>query len=275
MKKQNFVKNRKIADAHAHIYPHKIAEKATESVGDFYGLSMSRVGTSEALIKSGSKIGVSHYLVCSVATKVEQVESINHFICEECAKHPEFIGLAAYHQDVPDPYPVLEKAKAQGLRGIKVHSDFQHFNIDDPIMMPVYQALIDLDMVILFHMGDSRYDFSAPTRLARVLEKLPALKCIAAHLGGYERWQEAGAVLQGENLYFDTSSSLAFLRQEEALSLIKRYGAQKVMFGSDFPMWSHTDELENFLALGLSEEENRQIFFDNFASLFLREKESA
>lgn len=120
------------------------------------------------------------------------------------------LDFGAYHQDVENPDKLLETVKASGLQGIKLHSDFQRCNIDDPKLMPIYGMLCELDMCVLFHMGDDRYDFSAPKRLARVLEKYPKLKCIGAHFGGYQRWKEAKECLAGagENLYFDTSSSL-------------------------------------------------------------------
>lgn len=258
----------RIADAHTHIYPEKIAEKATASVGDFYGLEMSRVGTSETLLRCGESIGVEKYLVCSVATKPEQVASINAYIAGECEKHPAFIGLAAFHQALEAPEAAIEHARALGLQGIKVHPDFQKFNIDDPVMLPVYRRLASLNMPILFHMGDDRYDFSAPVRLARVLDKVPDLKCIGAHFGGYRRWREAAKLLKGANLYFDTSSSLPFLEKQEAVDMIQHYGPDRMLFGTDFPMWDHQEELERFLALDLPAKIRDQILYDNFARFF-------
>ena len=136
--------------------------------------------------------------------------------------------------------------------------------------MPVYDMLCQLNLCVLFHMGDDRYDFSAPKRLVKVLEKYPNLKCIAAHFGGYQRWQEARECLAkaGENLYFDTSSTLAFLEKEQAVEAIHTFGTDRMLFGTDFPMWTHEDEVKRILNLSLSEQENTQIFFENFQRLF-------
>ena len=128
------------ADAHAHIYPAKIAEKATAAVGDFYGLSMSHVGLPEVLDQTGQKAGLDRFLVCSVATKVEQVRSINCFIQRACREFPRFLGLGAWHPDVADLEGELEDLEARGLRGVKLHPDFQEFCIDDPKMLPFYRA---------------------------------------------------------------------------------------------------------------------------------------
>ena len=142
------------------------------------------------------------------------------------------------------------------------------FAIDDKKRLPVYKACMVRDLPILFHMGDARSELSAPKKLANVLEKLPELKCIAAHLGGYQRWDEAKACLKGANVWVDTSSSLFVLNPDEARRSIEHFGIDKVMFGTDFPMWTHEKELERFFALAYGEEENRKMLYDNFEKLF-------
>ena len=119
------------ADAHAHIYPGKIAEKATENVGRFYDLPMAEVGLPHVLNEEGTAVGFDKFLVCSVATKVEQVGSINRFIAAKCEKYPKFVGLGAWHRDIEDVEKELNEIQALGLHGIKLHSDFQGFAIDD------------------------------------------------------------------------------------------------------------------------------------------------
>ncbi|MBQ6586984.1 MAG: amidohydrolase family protein [Coriobacteriales bacterium] len=256
----------RVADAHAHIYPSKIAAKATAAVGRFYDIPMDvPAGTSQALLQQGSLIGCEKYLVCSVATKVEQVESITRFIAQECEEHPEFIGLGAYHQDVTDPTPVLDLVDALGLQGVKVHPDFQRFYIDDPRLFPLYEQLEERGMKILFHMGDNRYDFSAPIRLLRVLDKYPKLKAIAAHFGGYQAWDVARDLFPGTDIMFDCSSALFFLSPARAQEMVRTYGVEHIMFGVDFPMWSHEDEFHRFLGLGLTHDENKAVLYDNFA----------
>lgn len=256
------------ADAHAHIYPEKIAEKATASVGEFYGLEMAQTGLPAVLAKAGAAAGLDRFLVCSVATKAEQVPAINRFIADTCREDPRFVGLAAWHPDVADLEGGLDSLQAKGLRGIKLHPDFQGFCLDSPTMLPFYRAAARRGLPLLLHIGDPRGDASSPLRLARVLDKVPGLTCIAAHLGGYTQWQAARNCLRGAGGYTDTSSSLPFLSREEALESIACFGAERVMFGTDFPMWQAKQELARFFALGLPEEENRAILYGNFARLF-------
>ena len=62
----------KIIDAHSHIFPQKIAEKATGAISKFYEIPMGHMGSTEELIKSGSEAGVDKYLVFSTATTPER-----------------------------------------------------------------------------------------------------------------------------------------------------------------------------------------------------------
>lgn len=256
------------ADTHAHIYPGKIAKKATASVGDFYHVDMLNVGLPHVLAERGGAAGIDRFLVCSVATKVEQVRSINEFIEKKCGEYPQFTGLAAWHQEIGDIGAELDDIQRRGLKGIKLHPDFQKFFLDDKKMLPFYREADRRELPILFHMGDNRTDFSSPRRLMNVLEKLPELTCIAAHFGGYTEWEEARRVLKGTNVFVDTSSSLFALTREQACESIAHFGVEHTMFGTDFPMWDPVKELERFFALELTEEENRMILYDNFARLF-------
>lgn len=257
-----------IADAHAHIFPAKIAQKAVGAIGDFYSIPMCHPGSPQALLESGSAIGVKKYLVCSTATHPGQVVSINSFIRDCCGEHPEFLGFATLHPDYQDIPGEVRRILETGLRGVKLHPDFQRFSIDDPAAFPLYEACAEAGLPILFHTGDDRYDWSAPTRMAAVARRFPRLTCIAAHFGGYNHWQDVEVYRELPNVWFDTSSALFRLPPERALQLIEVLGHRRFLFGTDFPMWDHRQELDRFLALGLPEEVRDDILSRNFQRLF-------
>lgn len=262
------IKNYRIIDAHAHIFPEKIAENATEAIGKFYDLPMGNYGISEKLIESGSRIGAEKYLVCSAATTPRQTESINSFIAHECAAHHEFVGFGTTHPLSENIEADIENVRRLGLRGIKLHPDFQTFDADSPEAFRIYE-MAEGEFPILIHCGDPRYDYSSPKRIANIHRDFPKLMIFASHLGGYERWNEAEEYLAGqENIRFDISSSMAFMSKERAVELIRKYGVENCFFGSDFPMWSHEEEFERFLSLGFSEKENRMILAENFLKCF-------
>ncbi len=252
---------------HAHIFPVKISDKAVSAIGDFYGIRMQIKGTPEHLIEDGKTVGVDRYLVSSTATTPHQVRAVNDFIASEQKAHSCFIGFGSLHPDYEDIAGETERIISLGLRGIKLHSDFQRFNIDDERAFPIYEAA-EGRLPILFHMGDNRYDYSAPARLLKVLDKFPKLIAIAAHLGGYQRWDETDVISGHPRVYMDTSSSLMFLTPEKAVDIIRKHGAERVFFGTDSPMWGHKEELERFNRLELTPSEREMILSGN-AEAFL------
>lgn len=265
-----FAMGYEICNAHCHIYPEKMADKAVVNIGKFYDLHMDFVsGTSERLIEDGSSFGVKKYLVCSAATDPSQVESINNFIMAQCKAHPEFIGLGTLHPDYEGGFEKeIQRCLDGGLAGIKLHPDFQRFNIDDERALPMYEAG-EGKIMFLIHMGDDRYDFSSPKRLKNAMDRFKGLEVFAAHLGGYLRWDEAREYLAGtDNLWYDCSSSLAFFTPEKATEQIRALGTDRVFFGTDFPMWDHASELFRFSQLLLTEEERRAILSENFLKYF-------
>lgn len=256
----------KIIDMHAHIFPEKIAEKAVESISNYYGVTMAKKGTVKDLIVNGSRINVYKYLVHSTATKVEQVRSINNFIAAEVKANNCFIGFGTLHKDLEDVESEVSRIMKLGLKGIKLHPEFQEFNIDDEDMLPIYRA-VEGKLPILIHMGDENKTSSSPRRLLKILDLFPKLTFIAAHFGGYTMWDEAMECLIGKNLYLDTSSSLYFLNRSRVLEIINKHGADKIFFGSDYPMWDHVEELERFNQLELNQSEREMILYKNAAKL--------
>ena len=261
------MKDYRIVDSHAHIFPIKISDKAVKSIGDFYDIGMGGKGRADELIKKGSSIGVTNYVVHSVATVPKQVAAINDYIALEIDKHPELIGLATLHPDLEDIRGEVDRAESMGLKGIKLHPDFQEFNIDCDAALKIYEA-VDGRFPILVHMGDSRTQFSKPHRLRRVMEMFPNQIFIAAHFGGYSDWDEAEEYIIGQNCYIDTSSSLHALSKERAVKMIRNHGVDKVLFGTDYPMWDYREELDKFMALDLTEEERVKILGQNTLKLF-------
>lgn len=228
---------------------------------------MAYTGSADELVSSGDAIGVERYVIHSTATRADQVASINDFVAGEVARESRFVGFGTMHRDFPEPEAEIARIAAAGLRGVKLHPDFQRFPVDDPKMDAVYAELAARGLPVLVHAGDRRFDFSGPRRIARVLDRHPGLTLIAAHFGGYTEWEDALGLLAGRNLFMDTSSTLWKLEPERALGIIRKHGTERFLFGSDFPMWDHRTELARFLSLGLSDAENRAILGENAARL--------
>ena len=251
-----------IIDFHAHIYPDKIAEKASRATGDFYGITPAYSGTSEELLASGKAAGISRFVLLPVATKPDQVRHINEFIADEVSKHNEFYGFGTLHPDCKNILEETEHIISLGLKGIKLHPDTQQFNTDDKRLFEVFDY-IQGRIPLLVHCGDKRFDFSHPRRLKNVIDNFPHLQVIAAHLGGWSLFDEAFELLKDENCYLDISSTMMFLPPELVRHYIHGYGADRILFGTDFPLWNPEQEVESFKRLNLSSDEFERIAYKN------------
>ena len=259
----------KIINAHCHIYPEKIASKAVLGIRDFYDLDMSLNGTVNDLIKDGDKVGVTHYLIHSVATTPKQVKSINEFISSEVNAHPDlFTGFGSLHPDSDDIQRDFDYLIELGLKGVKLHPDFQRFALNEKRAYKIGEVINEGDVPVLIHCGDFRYNYSNPEQLKPFLEKFPNLTVIGAHFAGWSVWEKATNELSGiPNLYVDLSSSLYDLTPETALRLIHEYGADKVLWGTDYPMWDSVSEMQYFNKLALTDDEKSKILYENAAKI--------
>lgn len=256
-------------NAHCHIYPEAIAERAVKGISDFYGIKIDLNGQTDDLIEDGSKVGVVHYLVHSVATKPQQVRTINEFIASEVKAHPDiFTGFGTLHPDSEDLEGDLDHLQSLGLKGVKIHPDFQFFSLAEDRAIRLGELVREAGLPILTHCGDFRYKLSNPDQLSVFLDKLPGLTVIGAHLGGWSVWNEVEKKIAGKyDLYVDCSSCFKFMEKEDAVRLIRKFGADKVLWGTDYPTWDHVSEMELFDKLGLTEEERENILYNNAAKL--------
>ena len=188
----------KIIDVHAHIYPDTIAQRAADSIGVFYDIPMHLNGTVHELLVNGEAAGISQHVVCSAAVTPNRVRSVNDYLIGVVQQFPDrMIGFGTMHAEFDDVEQELDRIKAAGLKGVKLHPDFQHFCLDDEKAIAMFQAMADRNLPALIHTGDQRYPYSEPRRMARVLDKVPHLKPIwAAGACGMKRgmsWRAAPA----------------------------------------------------------------------------------
>jgi predicted TIM-barrel fold metal-dependent hydrolase len=252
----------RIIDAHCHIYPDKIAAKAVESVGHFYTLEMKGAGTANDLLACQKRAGISASIVHSVALREGNVRAINDFIAEQTRLHPSLVGFATMHQEFEDMEAEVERCVALGLKGFKLHPDSQKVNADDPRLMRLYE-IIEGRLPLILHCGDYRWDNSHPRRIKEILHAFPNLVLNAAHFGGWSLYDLAIEYLEDETCFMDLSSASVYLGPRRTTELIRLYGAERILFGSDYPMWSPSEEVERFMANSLTEEERELICWRN------------
>ncbi|MBR1798145.1 MAG: amidohydrolase family protein [Clostridiales bacterium] len=259
----------KIINAHCHIYPEAIAERAVQGIGSFYGIRLDLNGTTEDLIKDGERFGVVHYLVHSVATKPTQVHTINEFIDSEVKSHDGlFTGFGTLHPDSETLEQDLEHLIKLGLKGVKIHPDCQGYALDEDKALRLGKLVSDAGLPLLTHCGDYRFQRSNPAQFKVFLDSLPDLQVIGAHLGGWSMWDEVSELIAGKyNIYVDCCSCFRFMDADKAVKLIRQFGADKVLWGTDYPAWDHESELKLWDKLELTSEERSKILYENAAKL--------
>ncbi len=256
-----------IIDFHAHLFPDKIAQKATDQLIDYYHITPEAHGYFSELQKSAKASHVDGLVLLSSATKPSQVKDLNHFVYQTVQENPDYIGFGSIHYACRDIKGELHQVKELGLHGIKLHAEFQNFNIDDEKMFPIYEECILLNLPILFHLGDKTSDRSSPERLSNMLERYPELVVIGAHMGGVFSWDKAMKYLIGKNLYLDTSSVFGFLDPAIMVDMMRKHGMDKILFGTDFPLRLHQGQIDLVRSLPISDEEKEMIFHKNAEKL--------
>ena len=177
------------------------------------------------------------------------------------------------HPDSENAAAEIERIKALGLYGVKFHSEYQNFCPDEERMFPIYEKIAELGLIAVFHGGWDPYSEdeikATPQSFAAVAETFPQLKIVSAHLGGLNLWADIEKYTAGRfsNLWFDVSVVSRFIKDEQLLRIIKKQGAERVLFGSDCPWDEPVNEIAMINRLPLTDEEKEFIFYRNAENL--------
>lgn len=260
-----------IVDFHAHCFPERIAKKAIINLSQQSGnMEAFHSGTVDSLRAQMRQMGVDISVVLNISTNPRQQTSVNNFAIETNSL-PDIVSLGSVHPDSPDALGELERIKEAGLKGIKLHPDYQGFFADDKKMFPIYEKAGELGLITVFHAG---VDIGIPEPVhcppgvfKKILPYFGGAPVVAAHMGGYIMWKEAIRELEGVNIYLDTAYCFGNLPMIWASRIIESHGAEKILLGSDMP-WSRTDNEILFIkSLGLSQDEEKMILGGNAARL--------
>jgi predicted TIM-barrel fold metal-dependent hydrolase len=251
-------------DCHTHAFADKIAEKAVIQLIEYYQLPTSFGGRLADLLFHAADAGLDGLILLVAATKPEQVKPANDWVLalkgmtesrlqEEFgvlsaradARPPYLIPFGTFHLEDPDWGQEINRLKAAKIQGIKLHPEFQGIDLADPRLGDFF-AEVERDFILMIHVGDPKVsdsNFSTPKKIAAILNDFPRLRIIAAHLGGYQFWEEAYQVLAGRDLYLDTSSSLPYINPDLLKRIFLKHGTDRILFGSDYPLRSPKQDL--------------------------------
>lgn len=259
-----------IIDFHTHAFADSLAPRAIASLSAASGgLPPYTDGTVSGLLRSMDECGVDHSVILNIATKPKQQTRINDWAAELCSDRITAFG--SVHPDAPDVMEELERIKSLGLKGIKLHPEYQNFEVDEARMLPIYRKIASLGLITVFHAGQDIGFMppakAAPDKMARALSAFDGAPVVAAHFGGYIMWDDVLDILCGLPIYLDTSFCFGRIQHPLAQAIVDKHTPDRILFGTDLPWSDAKTERKLIDSLELSEADRDKIFFRNAASL--------
>ena len=224
-----------LIDFHTHAFPEGLAQRAMSSLTITAGMTPYTDGTVGDLEKSAEQSGVSHFVLQNIATNAHQQKAVNDWAAAVQNENVLCFGSVFPFSD--DAVEELYRIRKLGLRGIKLHPDYQGFFVEDKRLIPIYETISELKLPVLFHTG---YDpispdlyHAPPEAMQKIAKSFPDMIIIAAHMGGVYCYDEVEKYLVGLNIYLDTSMSSIFCESTQFERIVRNHGADRILFGSD------------------------------------------
>lgn len=272
----------KYFDFHTHAFTDSLAPRAMASLcgtaqlsddENVAGVQPCTDGTVGGLKKLMASRSISEVMILPIATKPAQQTNINNWAAEITGNGIHCCG--SVHPDASDALEELERIRRLGLPGIKFHPEYQHFRPDEERMFPVYRKAAELGLFVVFHSGWDPFGgeeiLAKPECFARIARRVPELTIIAAHIGGMKLFDEVEELIAGKypNIYLDTGMAADYISSDQLLRIIRKHGADKILFASDAPWDDPGKEIAMINSLPLTAEEKEMIFFRNAEKLIL------
>ncbi len=276
----------RVVDFHTHAFPDRIAPAAVRSLASRSHTVPFADATEDGLRQSMTRSGIDLSVILPVATKPEQVVAINDSALRINGRTSDtgLLSLGCMHPDLQGWHAELGRIAAAGIRGVKLHPVYQGADIDDPRFVRILARCGELGLFAVLHAGwDIGYPGAAqalPGKILRALRQAGPVRLILAHMGGWRCWDEAEDLFAGTDVMIDTAFSLGRLtpdpdgpaRSEEELTLltperfvrmIRSFGADRVLFGTDSPWADQAAALAELRALDLTAAEREAILGGN------------
>jgi predicted TIM-barrel fold metal-dependent hydrolase len=257
-----------IVDAHCHVWPDHIAPQVLRSRP--VGLDARHDGTLDGLRRTMDHAGIDRALALGIANVPKNVARTNEFIGS--VDRGRFVPFGTVHPALSDE-DNLKHLLDNGIPGVKLHPLFQEVSLGDPRVIDLMHALAAAGIVVITHAGAggdaAANERGAPHHLRALIDGVPELTLIACHFGGYHRLDEAERSVVGSPAYLETSwpPTTGDLDRERIRALIARHGADRVVYGSDWPMTDPATEIAAVKALGLDPDDEAKVLGGNLANV--------
>ncbi len=262
-----------LIDFHTHAFPDSLAERAIASLRVHIDAVPHTDGTIGDLIRTMDESGTDRSVVCNIATNARQVTHVNDFAIDTLRRYGDCITpLGSIHPDYEKPYEEIERLRAAGIDGLKIHPDYMRTMIDDDAFDPIFDAAADAGMFLVTHTGiDVAYPdkiHATPDEILNRLKRSPKAVLVAAHFGQNFRPLDALEKLAGQELYLDVSlCALAKVPKDVAAAILLKHDSDRLLFGTDCPWATQRDTFEYVDSLPIPTGLKEKIFWRNAARL--------
>ena len=271
-----------IIDFHTHVMPPRIKEErsryvASDSVfASIFSDSNSKLATAEELIGSMDSNGIDISIMVNYGWATDELcTETNDYILESVARYPQrLIGFCTFKsQSCETAVYEIERCAMGGARGIgEIRPDLQspHFK-DMEAMKPLVETMRKHRLILLTHASEPVGHIypgkggATPDLLYPFISSFPDLPVVCAHWGGglpfYALMPEVKQAM--ENVYFDTAASPFLYTPQVYPQVSQLVGAEKILFGSDYPLLTQSRLLNEINAADLTEEARKLILSGN------------
>ena len=271
-----------IIDFHTHALPPRIKNNRSRYVerdaafAEIYSGDKVRIATTEDLIASMDREGVDISVIVNYGWSTHEfcVET-NDYILESIARYPKrlvgFCAVSAYYDDAS--LAEIERCVRGGIRGVgELRPDKQlPESVSQEMLAPFSQLLSKHNLTLLTHSSEPVGHLypgkgaATPGRLYKFLASFTGVPVVCAHWGGglpfYTLMPEVRQAL--EDVYFDTAISPFLYRPEVYRYVRDLVGADRILFGSDYPVISPSRLLKEIETAELPEEDRDMILSGN------------
>jgi predicted TIM-barrel fold metal-dependent hydrolase len=254
-------------DFHTHVFPDRVAARATAALVEAYQAAPQGEATVAGVLAAMEAAGVEKAVVCPVATRPEQVVSINRWVTG--LDRERFLPFGAMHPNFAEADEELAFLRDEGVRGVKLQPHFQGYALESAALLRMFERLADF--VVLMHGGQEIKPIpfvpTTPERLRALHDRFPQQRMVIAHLGGYQMWEGVEDCLVGQDLYFDLSFTFDRVDDATIARVVAAHGPERILFGSDYPWMLPGDARAGVERMGWSEEIKRGILAGNAEKL--------
>lgn len=268
-----------LVDFHTHIFPDELAKKTIPKLEMNCRSKANTDGTEAGILESMENAGVTTSVILPVVTSPAQFETVNRFACEINEKYEskeglgKLISFGGIHPDCGDYKECLRKIASWGMKGIKLHPDYQGVFIDDIRYMRIIEYASELGLIVSVHagldVGIPNPIHCPPERSRKVIDEIHPQKLVLAHLGGMAQWNAVEQYLVGQNVYFDTAYMIPIIDKTQFNRIISNHGVDKILFATDSPWQEQRKCEEIFSQMNFTKEELEQMCYKNAQKLLM------